>query len=103
MIQKSRQSFNLSDAEYSTSLSLNREETVNSLLLRAVLAIHQNSVEPSYSQVRDSFYYHEKVSVKWFLWAMVAARAAEIMEIIEAWLYTFNDTCDAWCDLLMNS
>lgn len=46
--------FNLSEEEYSTSQSLNRKGTADSLLLRTELAIHQKSEEPSYCKVTDS-------------------------------------------------
>ena len=52
--------FNLSEEEYSTSQSLNRKGTADSLLLRTELAIHQKSEEPSYLQGDrlNLFYYH---------------------------------------------
>ena len=47
--------FVLSDAEDNTSGSLNRESISDLTLLRTVLAICQNSHEPSFWEVMDSF------------------------------------------------
>ena len=47
--------FVLSDAEDNTSGSLNRESISDLTLLRTVLAICQNSQEPSFWEVMDSF------------------------------------------------
>ena len=47
--------FVLSDAEDNTSGSLNRESISDLPLLRTVLAICQNSQEPSFWEVMDSF------------------------------------------------
>ena len=47
--------FVLSDAEDNTSGSLNRESIADLTLLRTVLAICQNSQEPSFWEVMDSF------------------------------------------------
>ena len=47
--------FILSDAEDNTSGSLNRESISDLTLLRTVLAICQNSQEPSFWEVMDSF------------------------------------------------
>ena len=47
--------FVLSDAEDNTSGSLNRESISDLTLLSTVLAICQNSQEPSFWEVMDSF------------------------------------------------
>ena len=51
----SANNFALSDAEYSTSGLLNRGGIADLPLLRTLLAIHQNSREPSFWEVMDSF------------------------------------------------
>ena len=47
--------FALSDAEDNTSSPLNRGSIADLPLLRTLLAIHQKSQEPSFSEVMDSF------------------------------------------------
>ena len=47
--------FTLSDAEDNTSGLLNRGRIADLLLLKTPLAIHQNSREPSFWEVMDSF------------------------------------------------
>ena len=51
----SANSFALSDAEDNTTGSLNRGGIADLLLLRTLLAIRQNSREPSFCEVMDSF------------------------------------------------
>ena len=48
-------SFALSDAENNNSGSMNRGGKADLSLLRTLLAVHQNSREPSSSEVMDSF------------------------------------------------
>ena len=99
--------FALSDTEDNTSSPLNRGDKANLPSARTLLAIHQNSKQPSFWEVMDSFVLVAYASLaasrtllqrllaclnftleaedlsfwykrkKWFLWAMAAAQAAE--------------------------